>query len=465
MSDSDSAAPETAPIGEDEFGRLMAAVGPFERRPALAVAVSGGADSMALALLADRWARACGGTLTALTVDHRLRPESRDEAAQVGHWLAERGIAHRVLAWADARGGADLQARARTARHGLLQDWCAGAGVLHLLLAHHQDDQAETVLLRLGRGSGVDGLGAMAPVAYGRTCRLVRPLLDLPKTRLVATCRTFGQRVVDDPSNRDPGFARVRLRQARPALEADGLTARRLATTAAAMRRARAALDQATAELLVQAARPHPGGFCRLDRAALVGAPRELGLRGLAAVLGCVGGGFYRPRLERLTRLLEAIAGAAPAARTLGGCRVVVRADTVWVAREAAAMAPPVALALDRGVTWDRRFVVYAAGPLPRGATVGGLGTAGLAALRADLRAGGQPGGRRGDRLAVPTIGLPGLPAIRDLDGVLAVPHLNYCRRGHRTDTIERVSILPDPVAALVGAGGATEPGWVDVGR
>src|SRR5271170_7691992 len=208
MSDSGSAAPEPAPIGEDEFRRLMAAVGPFERRPAFAVAVSGGADSLALALLADRWARGCGGTLTALTVDHRLRPESGEEAAQVGRWLAGRGIAHRVLEWADARGGADLQARARTARHGLLQGWCAGAGVLHLLLAHHQDDQAETVLLRLGRGSGVDGLGAMAPVAYGRACRLVRPLLDLAKTRLVATCRLFDQPFVDDPSNRDPGFAR-----------------------------------------------------------------------------------------------------------------------------------------------------------------------------------------------------------------------------------------------------------------
>jgi tRNA(Ile)-lysidine synthase len=461
MSASASAAPDTAPIDEAEFGCLMAAVGPFEPRPALAVAVSGGGDSLALALLADRWARACGGHLTALTVDHRLRPESGREAAEVAGWLAGRCIPHRVLEWSDARGGAGLQARARAARHAALQAWCAGAGVLHLLLAHHLDDQAETVLLRLGRGSGVDGLGAMAPVAYGRSCRLVRPLLDLAKPRLIATCRQFGQPFIDDPSNRDTGFARVRLRQARPALEADGLTARRLATTASSMRRARAALDQATAELLVQAARPHPGGFCRLDRGALTRAPRELALRGLAAVLGCVGGAFYRPRLERLTRLLEVLIGEPTAACTLGGCRVVARADTVWVVREAAAMAPPVALSVDRAVTWDDRFVVYAAGPLPRGATVGGLGAAGLAALRADLRA----RGRRNAPLAVPAIGLAGLPTIRDLDGVLAVPHLNYCRQGQRTDTIDGVSILPDPIAALVGAGSATEPGWTMVGR
>jgi len=463
MSAKGSAAPDAAPLDDGEFGRLMAALGWFESRPALAVAVSGGADSLALALLADRWARRRDGRLTALTVDHRLRPGSAAEAAQVGAWLAARGIAHAVLVWADARGGGGLQARARAARHALLQDWCEAAGVLHLLLAHHQDDQAETFLLRLGRGSGVDGLGAMAPIAHARACRLLRPLLDVPKARLAATCRAFDQPVLEDPSNRNPAFARVRLRQALPALATDGLAAERLAATATAMRRARAALDQATAELLVRAARPHPGGFCRLERAALARAPRELALRALAAVLGCVGGAGYRPRLERLARLLDALVAdaGAPVARTLGGCRVAARGPTLWVAREPAAMAPPVALAAGRAVNWDRRFVAYAADPLPRGATLGGLGLDGLAALRAELRASAEPA----TSLAVPSIGLPGLPAIRDLDGVLAVPHLNYCRRGHRTDTIGRVSVFPDPVAALVGAGGATDPGWVDVGR
>ncbi len=178
MSGNGSAAPD-APLDDALFGRLMAAVGPFERRPVLAVAVSGGADSLALALLADRWARAAGGHIVALTVDHRLRPESGAEAAQVEAWLGARAIAHRRLDWRDARAGSDLQARARAARYALLQDWCAVAGVLHLLLAHHQDDQAETFLLRLGRGSGVDGLGAMAPVSYARACRLLRPLLDI----------------------------------------------------------------------------------------------------------------------------------------------------------------------------------------------------------------------------------------------------------------------------------------------
>jgi tRNA(Ile)-lysidine synthase len=453
---------DDAPLDDAAFARLMAALGPFERAPIVAVAVSGGPDSLALVLLAARWARQVGGRAIALTVDHRLRAESTAEAAQVGRWLAARAIEHRVLTWQEgpaARGGAGLQARARAARHGLLQAWCAEAGVLHLLLAQHLDDQAETFLLRLGRGSGVDGLGAMAPVSHARACRVLRPLLEIPKARLVATCHAVDQPFVDDPSNRAPRFARVRLRQALPALADDGLTARRLAATAAAMRRARAALDQATAELLVRVARPHPGGFCRLERAALTRAPRELALRGLAAVLGQVGGADYRPRLERLERLLDALADAAPrAARTLGGCRVLAHGDTVWVARESAAMAPPVALAADRPVSWDRRFVVYAAGPLPPGASVGGLGAAGLAALRAAQPAFGRPGL---GRPAIPPIGLHGLPAIRDLDGVLAVPHLHYCRRGHMTDTIGRLSILLDPATALAGGGGP----WIDIGR
>src|SRR5689334_12818293 len=169
----------------------MARFAPFEVNPELAVAVSGGADSLALALLADRWARACGGRVTALTVDHGLRPEAAREARQVGRWLKASGIRHVILRWsppamkktATAR-LANLQAAARDARYELLCGWCRQHAVLHLLLAHHRDDQAETLLLRLARGSGLDGLAAMAPLVERSAVRLLRPLLAVPKTAI-----------------------------------------------------------------------------------------------------------------------------------------------------------------------------------------------------------------------------------------------------------------------------------------
>ena len=155
----------------------MAALGPFEARPDLAVAVSGGADSLALCLFADRWVRARGGRLVALTVDHGLRPGSRQECATLARWLGGRGIEHDILTWKGAKPAAGIQAAAREARYSLLHEACRERGILHLLLAHHAADQAETVLLRAGAGSGFDGLAAMPAVSGLEAPRRLRPLL------------------------------------------------------------------------------------------------------------------------------------------------------------------------------------------------------------------------------------------------------------------------------------------------
>ena len=222
----------STPVSAVEFNRLMQAFGPFEQRPRLAVAVSGGADSMALCLLAASWAQGLGGSVTALTVDHGLRAAAAAEAAQVGDWLAARGVAHKILCWQGAKPAADLQAAARLARYELLNDWCAQEAVLHLLLAHHQEDQAETLLLRLGRGSGVDGLSAMAPISVTKAGRLLRPLLGISRARLMAGLKAEGQSWIEDPSNEDVRFSRVRWRQLMPKLQAEGLNSERLAATA-----------------------------------------------------------------------------------------------------------------------------------------------------------------------------------------------------------------------------------------
>lgn len=172
----------------------MAAFDPFEASPEIAVAVSGGRDSMALALLAAGWAAARGGRVVALTVDHGLRPEAADEAHRVGGWLAARGIAHQILTWNGPHPARGVQAAARMARYRLLEGWCAERAILHLLLGHQRDDQAETVHMRAERQSGGVGLAGMPAVRETARLRLLRPLLGFPRRRLAATLRAAGDR-------------------------------------------------------------------------------------------------------------------------------------------------------------------------------------------------------------------------------------------------------------------------------
>ncbi len=191
------------------FALAMQAFAPFESQPVIAVAVSGGPDSLALLLLVDRWARDQGGAALALTVDHGLRPDSAAEAAQVGAWAKARGIAHAVLPWTGDKPQTGIQAAARQARYRLLTEACAARGILHLAIAHHADDQAETVLFRRERGSGPAGLAGMTAARSLGAVRMIRPLLGWPKSALTQTCRHFGQDFVEDPSNRSDRFART----------------------------------------------------------------------------------------------------------------------------------------------------------------------------------------------------------------------------------------------------------------
>jgi tRNA(Ile)-lysidine synthase len=183
-----SLAAPRAPLSPAEFAEAMAALGPWEQQPSLAVAVSGGSDSTALALLAANWARDSNATLVCFIVDHGLRAESAIEAQQVRCWLESRGLSAEILSAGGAVAVADrgsVQEWARQARYRLLIDACIAHRIPHLLLAHHRDDQVETVLMRMVRGSGLRGMAAMVPSALapgsGGRVRLLRPLLNLPK--------------------------------------------------------------------------------------------------------------------------------------------------------------------------------------------------------------------------------------------------------------------------------------------
>ncbi len=409
------------PLAAEAFAGLMAPLEPFEPTPTLAVATSGGADSLALAVLLGDWAKARGGRVVALVVDHGLRPASGAEARQVAARLGGLGLEAQVLRWRGAKPEADIQATARAARYRLLTGWCKRHAVLHLALGHHLDDQAETLLLRLGRGSGLDGLAGMAPVAELPGLRLLRPLLRVPRAALEATLRARGLDWLEDPTNRDPAHARVRLRRLAPALEREGLSARRLSATAAHLARARAALEEATAEFLARAADPDPAGFVWLDPGPWSEAPREVRLRVLARTLMCVGGGAYTPRLLSLERVESGISSGLARGATLGGCRVLPRRGRLLVVREAKA-APRIAVRAGQRLVWDERFEVGLRRTAGRdGLTLGPLGEAGWAeALAAD------PALRT---LPLPPAVRPSLPSLFDRHGLLEAPMLGFLRR------------------------------------
>jgi len=424
----------------------MTSVGPFETDPLVAVAVSGGADSLALALLAQEWARGEGGAIVALTVDHGLRREAAAEARRVGRWLAARGIAHHVLRRRGPRPAGDVQAAARAARYELLARWCRRHGVLHLAVAHHREDQAETLLQRLARGSGLDGLAAMAAVVELASVRVVRPLLAVGRERLRATLTARGQDWIEDPSNADTAFSRVRLRRLLPLLAREGMDAGRLAAASRHLGRARAALDDAVAELLGAGAELCPAGYLRLDPRAFAAAPREVSLRALARCVMTVGGGAYTPRLQRLERLHAAVVGAAALSpRTLGGCRILAHGGRILVCREAAQAAAEARVRPGDRVHWDGRFDVRL---LRRAGDGGGvvlrrLGAEGWAAVAA-----AAPGLRASP---IPPAARPGLPALWDRAGVLAVPHLGYRRPGAAA-AVEAAAVVFRPRHPLAGA-------------
>ncbi len=262
-----------------------------------------------------------------LTVDHGLSPGSSRIARGVVERAKLLGLRAHALVWRGNKPKTDIEAASRTARYQLMGNWCNDHRIDGLFVAHTLEDQAETFLLRLARGSGLDGLAAMRSMSpyplpgYDRL-RVVRPLLGIRRSALRNYLESCGESWSEDPMNSDPHFARARLRQAWPHLEEFGLSAGRIAAASLHLARARDALEAATVQFLGEACRFGDGRVV-LDGARFAAAPPEIGLRALAHVLSRVSGEAYRPRFERLDRLYSAIRDdQLKSARTLHGCRI-----------------------------------------------------------------------------------------------------------------------------------------------
>ena len=273
---------DNSPISVQEAKQLFA---DWKALPAIVLAVSGGPDSVALMWLMARWRRAFvrGPKLVAVTVDHGLRAEAAQEARNVKELARRLELEHRTLRWTGDKPKNGVPAAARAARYRLLAKAARAAGASHVLTAHTCDDQAETLLMRLLRGSGVAGLAAMARVSERDGVLLARPLLDIAKSRLIATLNKARIAFADDPTNRDLAFTRPRLRALLPALAAEGGDARALARLAARLARANAAVevltDGAERYLALRGRAALAADACGFDLDAFAALPEEIRLR------------------------------------------------------------------------------------------------------------------------------------------------------------------------------------------
>lgn len=295
--------------------------------PSLLVAISGGPDSMALLLLARAWAREPGRPrLFAATVDHGLRPSSRSEAQQVAAWCGELGVPHRLLVWEGEKPSARIQERAREARYALLDACARRLGAPALLTGHHADDQYETVLFRLLRGSGIAGLAGMAETSLRGDLLHGRPLLGQPKAALIAVCEAANQPFVQDLSNNDPRFARTGLRRAAELLRESGFGPQGLLRLSARAARADAALTQAADALASDALVGRDKASAQFRAQPLAQAAEELALRILCREIERISRSPHvrLERAEALTRRFqEQFRAGEPFCATLGG--VIVR--------------------------------------------------------------------------------------------------------------------------------------------
>lgn len=373
----------------------------------VAIACSGGSDSLALLLAASRWAGQAGRTLHVLTVDHGLRRESADEAAFVMRRAEALGHAAQCLVWTGPEPASGLQEAARQARHHLLAGACRDIGARGLLLAHTLDDQIETLAMRLAAGGGWRGAAAMRPLGAspvwpeGRDVLLCRPLLATRRQALRTWLADLGERWVDDPSNADTRYTRVRVRQRLKALEAAGLDISRLVRLAGDLSALRDAEQRAAARLASQACEILPWGGMRIDASALNAAAPVIRHAVMEAAVLAVSGRESLPGRRAIDRLSPALAAGKRA--TAGGVMLAPWQGCTWLVRDPGAVTGrvdrPGIGSRDTDGVWDGRFAITG---LSSGLTAGPLGRT-------------YDGLDRGDILAaVPGFARPGLLAVRE---------------------------------------------------
>lgn len=345
---------------------------PIASKP-LGIAVSGGSDSLCLLYILADLRQELGLVLKAVTVDHRLRPEAAEEARIVAANCADLGIPHQTLVWAGWDGQGNKQGAARRARYSLMTEWAREEKVPQIALGHTEDDQAETVLMRLARGAGVDGLSAMRPEREHNGVTWLRPLLSISRTALREDLNRRGVQWLDDPGNDDASYDRIKARRALDKLAPLGIDRAILARVAGHMQSARDALEAQTLNVAGQCVTEHCGSLC-INWPRLIEAPDEILRRVVLASLQWVGRAEYPPRASALDGVLARLTAVTSA--TLDGCLLLRKKNNLWICRELSAVGEQLA-PLD--ALWDGRWRVCG-GTAPESSYIGVLGEDALSA-------------------------------------------------------------------------------------
>ncbi|WP_170404118.1 tRNA lysidine(34) synthetase TilS [Ruegeria arenilitoris] len=350
--------------------------------PRLGVAVSGGGDSVALLHLLHDITQTEQTRLFAATVNHGLRPEAAAEADQVAELATRLGIAHETLLWQGWDGAGNLQDQARQARYRLLTDWARRNDIPAIALGHTADDQAETVLMRLGRAAGVSGLSGMPDARDQNGVTLLRPMLGITRQDLRDYLSGLGEGWIEDPSNHDQKFDRIKAREALTGLGALGISAQSLARVAENLAQAREALARYTQESARKCATVD-GGDVYIDRNSFGLLPMEIQRRLVVGIIAWIAGQGYPPRGTAVDQAATAVREGQTL--TLAGCLLIPHKDKMWFCRELNAVATETAAPQE---VWDDRWVLT--GPRAAGAEIRALGQAGLPQVP-EWRALGKP--------------------------------------------------------------------------
>jgi tRNA(Ile)-lysidine synthase len=330
----------------------------------VAIATSGGADSMCLALLAAQWAQQFSVKIVCLIVNHNLRAEAGEEAQIIADFLNKQGMESHILEWVGDKPTSGIQNNAREARYCLLCEWCNQHNVEILLTAHNMHDQAETIMMRIQHGTGIDGLAGIPVYTERQGVKIIRPLLRYSRQQILATLQASNWQYIEDPSNSNNKFTRVKIRQLLEKLDAENLLANRLNTLASNAARAVSFINKFVNKTLKNIAKKKRLGYITLDFEKFIELEEEIALRVLCRVFNYFNKADYAPRLESLIYVYKQIKHGVKFHITLAGCEVKGDGNMITIWRENANMEREArtlqALTVGKEMLWDKRFIIKA---------------------------------------------------------------------------------------------------------